>query len=116
MVHREVLPESVRLMSVVIAPKIQRTDHMRRPRAEKDAPAEQHEIWRKSFTSSKIQTKLRFFTPIEAGVMLAPTSKRPEELEVVVDSGASMHMMSKKELSSDELDTLREGPEPPLWY
>ena len=80
---------------------------MRRPRAERDAPAEQHDIWRKSFTSSKIQTKLRFYTPKEAGVMLAKTSKRPEELEVVVDSGASMHMMSKKELSSDELDTLR---------
>ena len=30
-----------------------------------------------------------------------------EEREFVVDSGASMHMMSKKDLSSDELDTLR---------
>ena len=37
--------------------------------------------------------------------MLAPIWKRAEEREVVVDSGASMHMMSKKELSSGELDT-----------
>ena len=39
--------------------------------------------------------------------MPAPTSTRPEEREFVVDSGASMHMMSKKELSSEEMDTLR---------
>ena len=36
-------------------------------------------------------------TLFEARVMPAPTSKSPEEREFVVDSGASMHMMSKKE-------------------
>ena len=45
-------------------------------------------------------------------VMLAPTSKRPEEREFVVDSGASMHVMSKKELSSEKLDTLRRSRNP----
>ena len=64
----------------------------------------------KTFTSSRIQTKLCFFTHNEAVVM--STSKRPEEREVVVDSGASMHMMSKPELSSDELDTLRKSRNP----
>ena len=54
-----------------------------------------------------MRTKLRFFTPTEARVMLAPTSKRPEERDFVVDSGASMHMLSKKDLSSDEMETLR---------
>ena len=48
-----------------------------------------------------------FYTPTEAKVMLEHTSKRPEEREFVVDSGASTHMMSKKELSPDELDTSR---------
>ena len=43
---------------------------------------------------------------VEAKVMPAPTSTRPEEREFVVDSGASMHM-SKKELSSGEMDTAR---------
>ena len=38
--------------------------------------------------------------------MPAPTSKSPEEREFVVDSGASMHM-SKKDLRSEELETLR---------
>ena len=42
MVHREVLPENVRLMSVVLARRNSRKDHVRRRRAEKDAPAEQH--------------------------------------------------------------------------
>ena len=37
----------------------------------------------------------RFFSPVEARAMLAPTSNRPEEREFVVDSGASMHMLSK---------------------
>ena len=56
--------------------------------------------------------KATFYTPIEARVMLAPASKSPVEREFVVDSGASMHMMSKKDLSSDELDTLRRSRNP----
>ena len=47
------------------------------------------------------------YIPIEVLAMLAPTSKRPQERAFVVDSGASMHMLSKKVLTSDELDTLR---------
>ena len=50
------------------------------------------------------------YTPVEAKVIRAPTSTRPGEREFVVDSRASMHMMSKKELSSGELDTVTENP------
>ena len=50
--------------------------------------------------------KTVFFTSVEARAMLAPTSESPQERELVVDSGASMHMMSKKELSSEEMDTV----------
>ena len=39
--------------------------------------------------------------------MPAPTSVSPEEREFAVDSRASMHMVSKRDLSSDEFDTLR---------
>ena len=42
--------------------------------------------------------KTTFYTPIEKG-MAAPASTRPEERELVVDSGASMHMMSKKRIN-----------------
>ena len=52
-----------------------------------------------------MRTKLRF-SSIEARRLPAYASKSPEEQEFVVDSGASAHMLSKKVLSSDELDTL----------
>ena len=51
--------------------------------------------------------KATLFTPIEANVMPALTSNRLEEREFVVDSGASMHIVSKKKKSSEEMDTLR---------
>ena len=44
--------------------------------------------------------------------MLEPASKRPEDREFVVDSGASMHMLSKKVLNSDELETLQKSGNP----
>ena len=50
--------------------------------------------------------KTTFCSSVEARRMPALTAKSPEEQEFVVDSGASMHMLSKKVLSSDELDTL----------
>ena len=47
--------------------------------------------------------KATFYVPGEVKGMLTPIApKRPEEREFVVDSGASKHMMSKKELSSEE--------------
>ena len=50
--------------------------------------------------------KASFYSSVEARAMPAPTANSPEEREVVVDSGASMHMLSKTDLRSDELDTL----------
>ena len=35
-----------------------------------------------------------------------PSNLKPEEREFVVDSGASMHMISKKVLNSAEMDAL----------
>ena len=47
--------------------------------------------------------KATFYVPGEVEGMLTPiASKRPEEREFAVDSGTSKHMMSKKELSSEE--------------
>ena len=42
----------------------------------------------------------------------APSSTNPEEREFEIDSGASMHMLSKKDLRSDELETLRRSTNP----
>ena len=44
----------------------------------------------------KNSDKATFYTPIEAWVVLAPTSKRPEEQKFAVDLGGLMHMLSKK--------------------
>ena len=53
----------------------------------------------------KEKHKTTFFSPSENRCLLASTLK-PEEREFVVDSGASMHMISKKDVSDAEMDTL----------
>ena len=47
-----------------------------------------------------------FFSPSENWCLPAPSNLKPEEREFVVDSGASMHMISKQDLNSSEMDTL----------
>ena len=37
---------------------------------------------------------------------------KPEERGFVIDSGSSMHMISKKDLNSDEMDTLTTSRSP----
>ena len=61
----------------------------------------------------KNSDKTTFYIPGEVNGMPAPTtSTRPEEREFVVVSGASMHMMSKKELSSEEMGTVKRSRNP----
>ena len=54
-----------------------------------------------------------FFSPSENRCLPASTLK-PEEREFVVDSGASMHMISKKDLSEAEMDTLTKSCSPTI--
>ena len=44
----------------------------------------------------------------------APSTLQPEEREFVVDSGASMHMISKKDLSDAEMDKLTKSCSPTI--
>ena len=60
----------------------------------------------------KREAKDTFYSPAEAWVMPAPSSKNLEEREFVIDSRASMHMLSKKDLGSGELETLRRSRNP----
>ena len=53
----------------------------------------------------KEHQRAAFFSPSENRCLPASNLK-PEEREFVVDSGASMHMISKKDLNSFEMDTL----------
>ena len=59
----------------------------------------------KSVLKLKEYQRAAFFSTLENRCLPASTLK-PEEREFVVDSGASMHMISKKDLSDAEMDTL----------
>ena len=92
---------------------------MRRPCKKKDVP--RRVAWdsaKTTFTSSRMRPRLPFYSSTgdrennEMKMAPAPVLQSPEEREFVVDSGASMHMMSKKDSSSDEQDTLRRSRNP----
>ena len=66
----------------------------------------------KSVLNLKEEERATFFSPSENRCLLAPSNLKPEEREFVVDSGASMHMISKKDLSDAEMDTLTKSCSP----
>ena len=55
----------------------------------------------------KMKSRETFCSPAEVWVISAFFSSNPEEREFVIYSGASMHMLSRKDPSSGELETLR---------
>ena len=61
----------------------------------------------------KEHQRATFFSPSENRCLPASNLK-PEEREFVVDSGASMHMISKKDLSDAEMDTLTKSCSPTI--
>ena len=67
----------------------------------------------KSVWKLKEHQRAAFFSPSENRCLLASTRK-PGEREFVVDSGASMHMISKKELSNAEMHTLTKSCSPTI--
>ena len=103
--HLETISKKVNLMSEILARPSLRKKHLRKPQDKKSVPAKQHGIWREK-TKLKAEDKATFHSPvkIKAPVLV---STNTEERMFVVDSGASMHMLSKKDLSSDDMDTLR---------
>ena len=68
----------------------------------------------KSVLKLKEHQRAAFFSPSEYRCLPASTLK-PEEREFVVDSGASMHMISKKDLSDAEMDTLTKSCSPTIF-
>ena len=67
----------------------------------------------KSVLKLKEHQRAAFFSSPENRCLPASTLK-PEEREFVVDSGASMHMISKKDLSNAEMDTLTKSCSPTI--
>ena len=56
----------------------------------------------------KGESEAAFFSLSENWCLPAPSNLKPEEREFVVDSGASKHMISKKDLNDAEMDTFDE--------
>ena len=67
----------------------------------------------KNVLKLKEHERATFFSPLENGCLPASTLF-PEEREFVVDSGASMHMISKKDLNVAEMDTLTKSCSPTI--
>ena len=67
----------------------------------------------KSVSKLKEQGRAIFFSSPENRCLPA-TNLKPEEREFFVDSGASMHMISKKDLSNAEMDTLTKSCSPTI--
>ena len=70
--------------------------------------------WRlaKNILKLKEKGKTAFFSPSENRCLPAPSNLKLEEREFVVDSGASMHMISKMDKNSSELETLTTSVSP----
>ena len=99
--------------------------HQRNPNAPKFEDRSQEETerqercareaaWRlaKNIRNLKEKHQTTFFSPSENRCLLAPSNLKPEEREFVVDSGASMHMISNKDLNSAELETVTTSRSP----
>ena len=67
----------------------------------------------KSVLKLKEHERATFFSPSENRCLPA-SSLKPEEREFVVDSGASIHVISKKDLSDAEMDTLTKSCSPTI--
>ena len=67
----------------------------------------------KSVLNLKERDRAAFFSPSE-NRCLSASNLKPEEREFVVDSGASMQMISKKDLSDAEMDTLTKSCSPTI--
>ena len=67
------------------------------------------EAWNlaKNIYKLKENDKATFCSPAKEWVRPAASTKELEEREFVVDSGAGMHMVSKRDLNSAELETMR---------
>ena len=101
-------------MSVAPTLRNLRTVHKKREREWQEQGAREA-AWKlaKNVLKLKEHQRATFLSSPENRCWLASTLK-PEEREFVVDSGASMHMISKKDLSNAEMDTLTKSCSPTI--
>ena len=72
------------------------------------------DAWRlaKNICKVKEKEKATFFSPTDELRLPAASTMKPEEREFVLDSGARMHMVSRKDLNSAESDTVKVSKSP----
>ena len=72
--------------------------------------------WRLATSVLKLmeKNKAAFLSPSENWCLPAQSNLKPGERDFVVDSGASMHMISKKDLNSAEMDALTKSCSPTI--
>ena len=72
------------------------------------------DAWRLAKTIYKLKEtdNATFFSPTNEWCLPAPSGIKPEERDFVVDSGASMHMLSRKDLNSAELENVKVSENP----
>ena len=72
------------------------------------------DAWRLARNILKLKEKDKgtFFSPANEWSLLDPSPIKPQGREFVVDSGASMHMLSRNDLNSAELETVRASKNP----
>ena len=89
------------------SPNAPKFDNRSQEETEWQEPGAREAAWKlaRSVLKLKEKNKAAFFSPSENRCLPA-SNLQPEEREFVVDSGASMHMISKKDLNSAEMDTL----------
>ena len=92
---------------ISVAPMLQnlRLGLKKRRSGKSKVPVKQRGSWPQVFKKWKEKNKAAFFSPSENWCLPA-SNLIPQEREFVVDSGASMHMISKNDLNSAEMDTL----------
>ena len=66
----------------------------------------------KIFTSSKKKDKTSFYSSADEWILPAAPTIKPKEREFVADSKASMHVVSRKDLVSAKLETVRISKNP----
>ena len=85
---------------------------MKRLKDKGDVPEARLGILPNISTNSKRTTRLHSSRRQKKWVLPSASARELEEREFVVDSGASVHMASEKDLNSAELETLRTSRRP----
>ena len=75
---------------------------MKRLKDSSDVPEARLGILPKNIYKLKENDKATFYSPVEEWVLAAASTKEPEKREFPVDSRASMHMVSVKDLNFAE--------------